>query len=86
MDGRTLGRFLVLGPFVVGVECLVAHVSGWTHASVLWSWRGAALAFVCWEWAAVAWVHGWLKSGGAQRLLRRAPHSHLARLLAGDRH
>ncbi len=84
MDGRTLGRFLAVGPLVVGAECFLAHAFGWTRAHVLWSWPGAALALACWEWSAVAWAHGWLKSGGPRRLLQRAPHSRLARLIVRD--
>jgi hypothetical protein len=81
MDSRTLSRFLALGPFVVGAECVVARISGWMHPSLLESWSGAALALACWEWSAVAWLHGWLKNGGAERLCARAPQSLLARLL-----
>jgi hypothetical protein len=85
MDGRTLGRFLALGPIVVGAECALAHALGWTHATVLTSWRGVALALACWEWSGLVWMHGWLKSGGPQRLLQRAPDSRLARFLARRR-
>jgi len=81
MDGRRLARFLALGPFVLGLECYVAHASGWIHAPVLWGWRGMALALICWEWGAVAWIHDWIKSGSARRLLERSPESRLARLL-----
>lgn len=85
MDGRSIGLFLALGPFIVGFECFLAHASGWIHAPVLWGWRGVALALVCWEWGAVAWAHAWIKNGGGRRLAERAPHSRLARLLGGKR-
>ena len=85
MDSRALGAFLAIGPFVVAVECFLARLVGWSSAPLLASWRGAALAVACWEWAAIAWMHAWLNSGGAKRLLARAPRSRLARLLARRR-
>jgi len=65
VNSRTVAWFLALGPLVITVEWTIARRTGWIHAAVP-AWIAVALTVACWEWAAVAWAHEWLKGGGEQ--------------------